>query len=97
MSLNMKEARGEVYYKRSYFKTWLPENNLYTRSHFWLKALKQDRWKVGFTKFAVRMLGEIVEHGFEVKPGTQIKVGQIIGWVEGFKALSDLYSVIEGK
>jgi glycine cleavage system H protein len=42
------------------------------------------------------MLGEIVEHGFEAKAGTAIKVGQAIGWVEGFKALSDVYCVLDG-
>jgi glycine cleavage system H protein len=42
------------------------------------------------------MLGEIVEHGFEIKPDQAIRVGQTIGWVEGFKALTDLYSVADG-
>jgi len=39
----------------------------------------------------------MVEHGFEVKPGNDIKVGQTIGWLEGFKALTDLFSVIDGQ
>ncbi len=42
------------------------------------------------------MLGEIVEQGFEAKPGEAIAIGQTLGWVEGFKALSDVYGVIEG-
>jgi len=42
------------------------------------------------------MLGELVECGFEVKRGDPVQVGQIIGWIEGFKALSDLYCVVEG-
>ena len=42
------------------------------------------------------MLGEIVEHGFEVKPDDAVKVGQTIGWVEGFKAMTDLYCVLDG-
>ena len=33
---------------------------------------------------------------FEVKLGEAITVGQTIGWVEGFKALTDLYSVADG-
>jgi glycine cleavage system H protein len=51
---------------------------------------------VGFTKFATRMLGDLVEYRFEVEPGGAITVGQQIGWVEGFKALSEVYSVVEG-
>ena len=42
------------------------------------------------------MLGDLVEHGFEVKVGDPIEVGQTIGWVEGFKALTDVYSVARG-
>jgi glycine cleavage system H protein len=38
----------------------------------------------------------MVDHGFEVKPGASIHPGQILGWVEGFKAISDLYGVVEG-
>ena len=33
----------------------------------------------------------------EIKPETQIQPGQILGWVEGFKAISDVYSFSEGQ
>ena len=91
-----------VMYKRNRFQSRLPKRRLYTRSHFWLEEVEpaaDDRpalYRVGFTRFATRMLGEIVEHGFEAKPGTAIAVGQTVGWVEGFKALSDVYGVIDG-
>src|SRR5262249_12547901 len=52
--------------------------------------------RIGFTKFATRMLGDIVEYEFEVAPGSYVKLGQKIGWIEGFKATSDLYSVADG-
>jgi glycine cleavage system H protein len=38
-----------------------------------------------------------VEHGFEVKPGAAVELGETIGWVEGFKATTDLYCVANGK
>jgi glycine cleavage system H protein len=53
-------------------------------------------WRVGFTKFATRMLGELVESCYEVEPGAIVTSGQNIGSVEGFKAASDLYCVMEG-
>jgi glycine cleavage system H protein len=43
------------------------------------------------------MLGEIVECGFEVQAGELVRTGQIIGWIEGFKATSDLYCVVNGE
>src|SRR5665213_3852879 len=83
-------------YKRSRFQTRLPTGRLYTLSHYWLAEIEPGLWRVGLTRFATRMLGEVVEQGFEVKEGGAVKVGQVIGWVEGFKALTDLYCVVDG-
>ncbi len=86
-----------VRYSRSRFQSRLPTAHRYTASHFWLSQLESDLWRVGFTRFATRMLGELVELDFEIKTGDLIKIGQTIGWVEGFKAVTDLYSVGEGE
>jgi glycine cleavage system H protein len=85
-----------ILYKRSRFQSRLPKGRFYTASHFWLMEQEPGLWRIGFTRFATRMLGEIVEHGFEVKPEQAVTVGLTIGWVEGFKALTDLYSVANG-
>jgi glycine cleavage system H protein len=85
-----------IYYKRSRFSSKLPADRLYTPSHFWLLQVEPGLWRVGFTKFATRMLGDFVEHKFEPKIGDPVAVGQTIGWVEGFKALTDLYCVVDG-
>ena len=85
-----------LFYKRSNFVTRLPLNFLYSPSHCWL-AQHEGVWRVGFTKFATRMLGDIVDHGFNVKPGAQVQTGQIVGWIEGFKAISDIYGVVDGE
>ena len=87
---------NSIRYRRANFSTRLPKEPLYTPSHFWIQELEKGLWKVGFTKFAVRMLGEIVEAGFELEPGNSIRTGDIIGWVEGFKAITDIYCAIEG-
>lgn len=77
--------------------THLPADYLYSPSHSWAAPAGQTSWKVGLTQFAVRMLGEMVDHGFEIEGEAPIQSGKIIGWVEGFKAISDLFSIIEGK
>jgi len=86
-----------LHYKRSQFATQLPVDYRYSLSHAWLASLAEGRWRVGLTKFATRMLGEMVDHGFEVEPGAPVEVGQIVGWVEGFKAISDLFCVAQGE
>jgi glycine cleavage system H protein len=86
----------ELRYKRSRFTARLPMDRLYAPSHFWLKQDHDGAWRVGFTRFAKRMLGDIVEFDFEQPPGSSVQVGQVIGWVEAFKAVADLYCAAEG-
>jgi glycine cleavage system H protein len=43
------------------------------------------------------MLGEIVDLQFEKKTGDVVASGEIIGSIEGFKAISDIYCVVEGR
>lgn len=84
-------------YKRNRFSTRLPTDRQYAPSHFWLKEVEPGVWRIGFTQFATRMLGDLVEHGFSSKAGDAVTVGQTIGWVEGFKAITDLYCVAKGE
>ena len=56
----------------------------------------ENGWRVGFTKFATRMLGDLVDHQFEKQTGEVVSSGEIVGSVEGFKAISDLYSPVAG-
>ena len=85
------------FYKRSNFVTHLPADCLYSPSHFWLARVEGDRWRIGFTKFATRMLGEIVEVQWEKAEGAAVAGGEIIGSIEGFKAISDIYCVADGR
>ena len=93
------EARAaeELHYKRSRFATRLYSDRLYTAGHAWLRREDGDLWRIGFTKFATRMLGEAVEMNFEAKPGTMVETGQPVGWIEGFKAVTDLYAPFSGR
>ncbi|MBI3853320.1 MAG: glycine cleavage system protein H [Verrucomicrobia bacterium] len=86
-----------LHYKRSRFVTQLPLDFSYSSSHAWLARAADGKWRIGITKFATRMLGEMVDHGFEIPPGAPVQCGQIIGWVEGFKAISDIFCVVDGE
>jgi glycine cleavage system H protein len=85
-----------VFYKRSTFVTHLPKDALFSPSHYWLALEQENTWRVGFTKFATRMLGDLVDHQFEKSDGDPISSGDIVGSVEGFKAISDLYAPASG-
>ena len=90
-------TRETIAYKRSRFSSRLPVEYRYTSAHYWLRETEPGLWQIGFTKFATRMLGEMVEFEFKVGPGARIEVGQVIGWTEGFKAMSDIYSAVSGE
>lgn len=86
-----------ILYKRSRFSTRLPVNRRYTAGHYWLIEEERGVWRVGFTKFATRMLGDLVEYAFSINAGAVVTVGQEIGTIEGFKAVTALYTVAAGE
>lgn len=85
-------------FKHKRFSARLPVDFRYSLSHYWMcpEEGSPGIWRVGFTKFATRMLGELVEARYEVSSGETVSSGQQIGYVEGFKAASDLFCVMEG-
>lgn len=95
-TVNEPNQNKKRFYKKSTFVTHLPERYLYSPSHGWVCEIEEGLWRVGLTKFATRMLGDMVDQDFEVKSDDTVQFGQIIGWMEGFKAISDLYALVEG-
>jgi glycine cleavage system H protein len=91
------EQPPDLYYKRSRFSTRLPWDRLYTASHFWVRETEPGLWQVGLTKFAARMLGEVVDLAFDVGDEDEVEVGQTIGSLEGFKARTELFAVVNGR
>lgn len=89
-------VEGFLDYRRAKFSARLGQDRLYTTGHHWLLRQEGRLWRVGLTAFAVRMLGEPVELDFEVELGATIEAGQVIGWIEGFKAVADLFSPMAG-
>ena len=97
-----------IRFRHANFSARFPVDRHYARSHFWIApadeaatVLADGRctpglWRVGFTKFATRMLGELVEMTLDVASGDAVTSGGRLGTVEGFKAVSDLYCVVDG-
>ena len=86
-----------IKYKRNRFTAQFNTAYLYSEAHYWFSPQEDGSCRSGLTKFAARMLGELVEFGFEKKPGEAVEVGDILGWMEGFKAASDIYSLVNGE
>ena len=90
------DGGGSLRYRRSRFATHLPLDAVYSLSHSWAVRRKEGMLRIGLTRFATRMLGDMVDHGFETAKGAPVSVGEILGWVEGFKAISDIYCIASG-
>jgi glycine cleavage system H protein len=84
--------------KHARFSARFPDSFRYSKSHYWMAPVEgePDLWRVGFTKFATRMLGELVDCEWTPPEGGPVAPGDTIGSVEGFKAASDVYCVMTG-
>lgn len=96
MSEGVSEGSAFLSFERARFRTRLPRGRYYTAGHMWLLEAEPGLWRIGLTRFALRMLGEPVDLDFETETGAAVTVGQVVGWLEGFKAVSDLYSPMNG-
>ncbi|MBN1115437.1 MAG: glycine cleavage system protein GcvH [Oligoflexia bacterium] len=73
----------------------IPANLQYTRDHEWL-LVEGNTATVGITYHAQEQLGDIVFAELPVA-GDELKAGDSLGVVESTKAVSDVYSPVDGK
>ena len=85
-----------IAYKRSRFSTRLPAEYRYTASHYWLRegepASGRSDSQSSPRECSAKWWSLISEYSRR-----EIDVGQMIGWTEGFKAMSDIYSAVAGE
>lgn len=76
-----------------------PDNLLYAETHEWVRVADEGGRKVatiGITAFAIEQLTDLV-HMVLPKAGDTVKQGQEFGEVESVKAVSSLYSPVDGE
>ena len=78
----------------------MSENMLYAKTHEWVRVESDPAGgktaTVGLTAFALEMLTDLV-HVELPKVGTRVTAGQPFGEIESVKAVSDLYSPVDGE
>lgn len=72
-----------------------PENYKYTKEHEWI-LVEGDTGTIGITDHAQHELGDIVYVDLP-KAGTAVEQGKALGSVESVKAVSDIYSPVNGE
>ena len=76
-----------------------PEQLLYAKTHEWVDVSQRDGQKIaaiGITAFALEALTDLVYIELP-KVGRQLKAGEPFGEIESVKAVSDLYSPVDGE
>ncbi|HWB13471.1 MAG TPA: glycine cleavage system protein GcvH [Pirellulales bacterium] len=76
-----------------------PERLLYAKTHEWVDVSQQGGEKIatiGITRFALEALTDLVYIELP-KVGRQLKAGEPFGEIESVKAVSDLYSPVDGE
>lgn len=73
-----------------------PTNYRYTKEHEWAELISTNQVRVGITDHAQNSLGDIVFLELP-KLGRELKANETFGVVESIKAVSDLYSPMNGK
>ena len=74
----------------------VPGDRRYTKSHEWVRPLDDGSLEIGITDFAQQSLGDLV---FVEAPeaGRSVAVGDALAVVESVKAMSDVYSPVDGE
>ena len=73
----------------------LPEELKYAKEHEWAKV-EENCVAIGITDFAQSQLGEVVYIELPAK-GTHVQKNKPFGIIESVKAVSDLYSPVNGE
>lgn len=76
-----------------------PNELLYAETHEWVHVAEEDGQKVGtvgISAFAVEQLNDLVYMDLP-KPGNNVAAGEEFGEVESVKAVSPLYSPVDGE
>jgi glycine cleavage system H protein len=72
-----------------------PSELKYTKDHEWVRV-DGDRARVGITDYAQKQLGDIVYLELP-EVGRSLEKGEVFGTIESVKAVSELYSPVNGQ
>lgn len=90
MSDNLVFMMGE-------FEAVFPTDRRYAKNHMWAQPMDENRWRFGFTAYAVRLLQDVYFLEWDFEEGSLLREQQQIGAIESKKAESDLFSPLEGE
>ncbi|MCG6157238.1 glycine cleavage system protein H [Rubinisphaera margarita] len=86
---------GDPVFMMGTYEAKIRTDRQYSTNHMWLQA-DGDRFRAGFTAYAVRLLQDVYFLDWEIDDGSPVTKGQNIGEIESSKAVSHLTSPVDG-
>ena len=74
----------------------IPGDLKYAKSHEWVREKEKGLYEIGISDYAQKELGDIVYVNLP-KPGDNLESGKSFADVESVKAVSDIFSPVNGK
>jgi glycine cleavage system H protein len=87
---------AELVFMMGNFEAVFPCDRLYAKNHMWAQATGEQRFRLGLTAYAVRLLQDVYFLDLTIESGMQLKSKQEIGSIESKKAESSLYTPLAG-
>ena len=78
------------------FEAVFPTDRQFVKNHMWAVQLAENRFRFGFTAYAVRLLQDVYFLDWAMDAPASITASQEMGSIESKKAESDLFSPIPG-
>lgn len=85
----------ELTFMMGKYEAKIPCDRTYSKNHMWLRSAG-DRFQVGFSAYAVRLLQDVYFLAWNVSTEMEIAAKQAIGEIESSKAVSDIYAPAAG-
>jgi glycine cleavage system H protein len=86
----------ELTFMMGKYEARIPTDRLYAENHHWLME-GPGGFRVGLTAYAVRLLQDVYFLDWSIDPFTKVRKKQSIGQIESSKAVSDLFSPVDGE
>lgn len=79
------------------FAASFPVDRRYAKNHMWAQASGENRFRFGFSAYAVRLLQDVYFLEWSLDAGSTLREKQAIGAIESSKAESELYAPMAGR
>lgn len=79
------------------FEAVFPTDRQFVKNHMWAVQLDENRFRFGFTAYAVRLLQDVYFLDWAMDAPASITASQEMGSIESKKAESSLYSPASGQ